>query len=83
MISLKKRVTLTMFCSRKSFNATMYASLPKKILFAKFCVILAIVNKPRRMTGFVGFSTSTLSGETIAGEINLNEVQTGREARRT
>ena len=70
-ISLRYLVIATIFAERKSFKEVMCTSFPKKMLFARFCTILAIFIKPRRMTGSVGTGTSTKPGCTIAGEINL------------
>jgi len=70
----KKRVTLAMLLPRKSFNAIIWASLPKKMLFAKFCMIFAITMSPRRSVRLLspfGTSISIISGVTTAGEMNL------------
>lgn len=74
----KKRVTLAMLFPRNSFNAIICASLPKKILFAKFCMIFAITMSPRRsviLFSPFGTSMSIISGVTTAGEMNLKIVQ--------
>jgi len=70
----KKRVTLAMFFARNGFNDIMCASLPKKMLFAKFCRIFVITISPRRrvmLLSPLGTSISIISGVTTAGEMNL------------
>ena len=74
----KKRVTLAMLFPRNTFNDIIWASLPKKMLFAKFCMILAITMRPRRSVVLFspfGTSISIVPGVTTAGEMNLKVVQ--------
>lgn len=55
---------------RKSINGNMYGSLaPKRTLFARFWMTLAMSNSPRRISLEGGVATSpSTSGATIAGQ---------------
>ena len=72
MISLKNFVTVTILSFKKSFKITMCASFPNRMLLARFWMIFAMTMSPRRTVGsLLGIATSTVSGVTIAGEMNL------------
>lgn len=72
--SLRNRVTGIMLLVRKPFIFIMNASFPKRILLARFWIILVIRTNPRCMAGLSGGnSMSTEPGETIAGQMNLGK----------